>query len=291
MGQRWQSVRLRLPRERLDEVAALLAQLGTLGFEERAPGGGPLPFWQPWDEPADAPLLPEVEVLAYFEIDGREEERREQIAARLGAQVPCTWETIAEGSWPEQWRTEFRPFEVAPGHVIAAPWNAPPGALVIEPGMAFGTGDHATTRACLRAIHRYGRAGERMLDVGCGSGILALYAARRGMTAEGVDIDPAAIRASAENAHRNALGVRFDQRPLAEVEGPFQLVVANLFAEEILRAAADLERLTGERLVLAGILADREPGLGHAFEELALDEREQDGEWVLQTWLSTGPRR
>jgi ribosomal protein L11 methyltransferase len=296
LGQRWRSARFRLPRQRLDEVAALLSRLGSLGFEERAPDGGDLPFRQPWDAPDLSPPSAELEILAWFDFDEREEarlERQHLLATGLGPQVACSWDTVEEGSWPERWRTGFKPFEIGPGDVVAAPWNAPAGALVIEPGMAFGTGDHPTTRACLRAIRRFARPGERMLDAGCGSGILALYAARRGMAAEGVDIDPPAVRAARENAARNGLAVRFDQRLLAAIDGPFHLVVGNLFAEEIARVARDLARLTGVRLVLAGILADREALVLAAFPDLALEEREQDGEWVSQVWLKPplGPSR
>jgi ribosomal protein L11 methyltransferase len=128
---------------------------------------------------------------------------------------------------------------------------------VIEPGYAFGTGEHPTTRACLRAVDRYAKPGETLLDVGCGSGILALAGARLGMQARGIDIDPEAVRAAKEAAALNGLDVPFDTTPIERVEGQWDLVVANLFAEVLAALAPEIRRVARGPIAMAGILADR----------------------------------
>ena len=146
--------------------------------------------------------------------------------------------------------------------------------------MAFGTGDHPTTRACLERVEVLAREGERCLDVGCGSGVLALVAVRQGMSAWGIDIDGDAIRESRENAVRNGLSARFDATPVEEVEGRYELVVANLFAEVLARLAPAMLARARRDVVLAGVLADRAHLVEEAFASLSLVERQVTGEWV-----------
>jgi ribosomal protein L11 methyltransferase len=287
MARSWQLLRVTVPAAQVERFQALLSALGTIGVEERPADGEAWQVHQPWDEPA-APHRPDrVELLAYFDRSDDEATRAGKVehAASFvpGAEVAVG--TMAEGDWEERWRSTFVPLQVAPGVVIAPPWEPVPGAVVIEPGAAFGTGQHPTTLACLKAVARYATPGERLLDVGCGSGVLALLGARLGMQAHGVDCDEGAVRASIENAERNMITCGFDARPVGELTGRWDLVIANIFAEELVRMADDLRRLTGRRLVLAGILADRAQIVERAMAPLVLDRREQDGEWVCLEYL------
>lgn len=284
----WQCIILRVPARLAPRLADLLWDQGTLGIEERLPGGLPLPVRQPWDEGPLPPAPPELEILAWFDLDGQEDDRRASLAAHLadlpGAAV-VREETVGAGGWPETWRERFETLHVAPDIVITPPWRPVPGAIVLEPGMAFGTGDHPTTRACLDAIARYGRAGGTLLDVGCGSGILAMAAARRGMVTTGVDIDPEAVRIARDNASLNHLSCAFSTAPLSSFPTPFDLVVANIFAEEIANLADHLTRLTGGRLVLAGILADRVAVVRRSLPSLVEDRAVREGEWLSLEYL------
>jgi ribosomal protein L11 methyltransferase len=119
-----------------------------------------------------------------------------------------------------------------------------------------------------------------VLDVGCGSGILALAAAHLGLEARGVDVDQHAVEEARENAERNGLSASFDTTPIAELELPADLVLANLHAEIMIPLAPDLVRLSRRLLVVCGILADREESVRGAFPTLTLAARETSGEWV-----------
>jgi ribosomal protein L11 methyltransferase len=123
--------------------------------------------------------------------------------------------------------------------------------------------------------------------VGCGSGVLALAAAKLGLEARGTDVDEPSVRDAARNARANGLVATFDSTPVHELDEPADLVLANLHAELIVRLAPELIRLTGHWLVLAGVLADREPLVKRALAPLELVHREQDGEWVSLRYRRT----
>ncbi|MBN1334776.1 MAG: 50S ribosomal protein L11 methyltransferase [Deltaproteobacteria bacterium] len=283
----WRCLVATAPREVAAHLEAILSVPDCLGTERRAPDGAPWPVGQPWEAGPPPALPPVVEILAWFEEEVDLEELVGDVRSVLsdlpGAGVALR--RVQAGDWEECWRHGFQPFALSNGLVVGAPWNAPPGALVVEPGMAFGTGEHPTTRAALEAIVRLARRAGTCLDVGCGSGILSLAAARLGMAAEGIDADPEAVRAARCNGLVNDLPCRFDDRPVRCLSGRWDLVVANLFAECHRRLASDLVRLTGRHLVLAGILEDRLPGLlDGVFAPLSLAGIQRDGEWVLLEW-------
>ncbi|RMG67204.1 MAG: 50S ribosomal protein L11 methyltransferase [Nitrospirae bacterium] len=149
--------------------------------------------------------------------------------------------------------------------VVVAPWHKYSGdriKIIIEPGMAFGTGHHGTTRMCLEEIEELARRGCRsLLDVGTGTGILAIAARKLGFTeVVGVDIDPEAVTIAVENARINGVEeVRFFCKPVREVEGSFDLIAANLTAQTIKDLMDDMLRhLKGDGfLILSGILSEQ----------------------------------
>lgn len=279
----WSELAVVIPREAADEVSALLFHLGAEGVQEDfLPGERPPPR-QPWDEGPEPEPPARLLLKGWWPAEATEglvETLQAALEDIEGAEVGELAEVFAT-DWAESWKANFTRMPLAPGLVISPPWMAEPDDVIIEPGMAFGTGDHPSTRACLIATHRLARPGARCLDVGTGSGVIALVAARAGMDAWGIDIDPECIRASLENAARNMLSARFDETPLAEVPGTFELVVANVFAEVLIQMAPDFARLCSGDLVLAGILADRADRVVAALEaDFSLLLREQTGEWV-----------
>jgi ribosomal protein L11 methyltransferase len=203
---------------------------------------------------------------------------------------------IHEADWAEAWKAYFPVQRVGRRLVIRPTWRrhrAEPVdvVLALDPGMAFGTGLHPTTRLCLAALEPVaddGRLlGARVLDVGCGSGILAIAAMRLGaLSALGLDTDPIAIEATLANARRNRLARRIVARvgSLPSGQPPFDVVLANLIAGVLIELAPALreELRVGGSLVASGIFIDRQDGVREAFESvgLSIEERAVEGDWV-----------
>ena len=203
---------------------------------------------------------------------------------------------VTEADWAEAWKAWFPVMRVGRRIVIRPTWRrhrAKPGdvVLALDPGMAFGTGLHPTTRLCLAAIEaaadRGELAGARVLDVGCGSGILAIAAAKLGATTVlGVDTDPIAVDATLANARRNRLAreIRARAGSLPSGEPPYDVVLANLIASVLIALAAPLreEVRPGGLLLASGIFADREAEVAAAFTEVGLrvEGRSVEGEWI-----------
>jgi ribosomal protein L11 methyltransferase len=203
---------------------------------------------------------------------------------------------VHEEDWAEAWKAHFPVLRVGRRIVIKPTWRRHRAAaddvvLALDPGMAFGTGLHPTTRLCLAALEqladRDSMAGARVLDVGCGSGILAIAAARLGASAVvGVDTDPIAVDATIANARRNRVAGQVVARAgsLPSGDAPFDLVLANLIASILIDLAASLaaELRPGGSLLASGIYVDRETDVRAAFARVGLDVRERtaEGDWV-----------
>lgn len=174
---------------------------------------------------------------------------------------------VEEEDWGKSWKEHFKPFVIAPGLVIAPTWEdyqpaAGEAVIVMDPGMAFGTGHHATTSLCVNFIRQTvdEHPGQRLLDVGTGTGILGMAALLFGAgDVLGIDNDPEAVAAAEQNVRYNCLQDRMQvsQAPLSSLHEPFAMVVANIIHDVLIDLADDLARLTadGGTLILAGILA------------------------------------
>ncbi len=273
----WELCLVGLPRRLAASTSARLFHLGSAGVQEDwLPGTAPPPR-QPWDEGPPAPLPARIVLRAWFE----DPDRPAIDAALRDVPAEGAWAPVEDVDWEAAWRAGFQPIRVSDRITVAPPWDAPPGALIIEPGQGFGSGAHPTTRMALVAVDELAEHARSALDVGCGSGALAIAAARFGLDAAGIDVDEAAVRDARANAARNGVSVRWSTTPLAELRGRWDLVLANLHAELIVRLAPELVARTGRWLVLAGILDDREDAVRRAIgPDLALAHRVQDGPWV-----------
>ncbi len=212
-------------------------------------------------------------------------------------------QVIRESDWATTWKRHVQVMRIGRRIVIRPTWRRHrphPDDIVIalDPGMAFGTGLHSTTRLCLAGIERWADEGllrgdgpgarpARLLDVGCGSGILAIAAGLLGAGAlVGLDTDPIAIEATLSNARRNRVArrLRARQGSLPSGAGPFDLVAANLIASLLVALAGDLaaELRPGGRLMASGIFVDREADVRAAFEAAGLRVLRSDaeGDWV-----------
>jgi ribosomal protein L11 methyltransferase len=231
------------------------------------------------------------QVVALF---AKEEEAR-QAALLLAAQdffEGC--EVISLGAVPDQdWvrltQSQFAPVEITPEFWIVPTWHEPPAVarkiIRLDPGLAFGTGTHPTTRMCLRWIATHDLNGQRVLDYGCGSGILAIGAAKFGAKQiDAVDIDEAAVTSTDLNAQANEVFLNAGLPELAQ--GAYQTVLANILATPLKVLAPLLcgHVQAGGHLVLAGILERQEEELIQAYAphiKLSVADRE-DG-WILMT--------
>jgi ribosomal protein L11 methyltransferase len=234
-----------------DVMSATLFELGAQGVEER-------------DDTTLAKGAPgKVTLVASFE----SHEAAIAAIAELGEELAPRLEEIVGDAWRDAWKEHFRPFAITDSIVIRPPWQAyadkpDEQVLVLEPGRAFGTGLHETTSLVARALER--RRGElggaTVLDVGCGSGILALIALTLGAArARATDVDPDAVEVTRENATRNGVDERVvaDTSPVETIVERFPVVVANIEARVLIPMAAALggRVAPGGLLVLSGILA------------------------------------
>ena len=180
---------------------------------------------------------------------------------------------VPEQDWVRATQAQFAPIRISARLWIVPSWHDPPDPaalnVVLDPGMAFGTGNHPTTRLCLRWLARTVAGGESVIDYGCGSGILAIAAMKLGAAgATGIDIDPQALVAARENAIQNRIHVEF--RAAADRAGrAADIVVANILAQPLIVLAPVLASLTAPhgRLALAGILAPQTAEMRAAYKQ------------------------
>ncbi len=259
------------------------------------------------DEGAEAQLEPIVAVRAYLPLEDEVETRRQQIEEALWhlAQIvhipEPTFRIVAESDWANAWREHYHVVHLGGRFVVKPTWReyqAQPGEIVMEldPGMAFGTGLHPTTQMCLVAVEKYARPEMRALDLGTGSGILAIGAALLGVKSiVGIDNDPVAVKVAAENAVLNHVAEQINVKPgsLAEAKAAavagrpagFDLIIVNILARVIISLCEDgLGQVlrSGGLAIFAGLIDTQEHGVREALQAqgLRIIDRLQEKDWV-----------
>lgn len=215
---------------------------------------------------------------------------------RNGVEHTVTLSGVREQDWANEWRKYFKPTEIGRRLAICPSWEQYDNTegrtvLTIDPGAAFGTGTHDTTRLCLAALDGMVSGGESLLDIGCGSGILAVAGVLLGCdSAVGVDIDPIAVGVAAQTADINGAAdrTRFICGDLTDkVSGTYDIICANIVADVIIRLSATIERFmhSGTRVICSGIIDTREGDVLAALEEhgLAVERRYESSGWVALT--------
>ena len=296
------------------DVEAVEAVSEILG--RAAPGGTSVePAFELVDEGLGARLDPSRPAIVRAYLPARDRAAAERAAADVAEALghlqafglrpigEMRTRIVEEADWADAWKAYFPVMRIGRRLVIRPTWRrhrrAPEDVvLALDPGMAFGTGLHPTTRLCLAGVEALADrgilAGARVLDVGCGSGILAIAALKLGAaSALGLDTDPIAIEATTANARRNALVRRLKARggSLPSGEPAFDVVLANLIAGLLVPLADDLytELRPGGHLLASGIFIDREGDVRDAFEAAGLEVtgRTSEGDWVALEAVQT----
>jgi ribosomal protein L11 methyltransferase len=295
----WYRLELLVEADRAEDAASMLWELDAAGVEV-----------QDRETYTDDGLIPPVpegtcRLVAFFQRPSPDEGaseaaivEREVVASLSDADIDPSFVSCAlytDTSWKTAWKAYFKPTLMSPRAIVGPPWEefeAPEGGtkIVIEPGMAFGTGTHETTQLCSEKIDRLLAESETppsVLDVGCGSAILSMIARRLGAeTVVGIDVDETAVEVARENLRVNNLDQEIDLSTTAvgEVEGTFDIVVANILTHILLHLREDLfaRVAPGGILLLSGITDEqvdeiREAFVGDGFAEVSLDQK---GDWV-----------
>lgn len=277
---RYPYVHIDVPAEEVDEVSYLLWEYGAQGVEER-------------DATTLASVLPteitrgpdEVTLVASFADDAAAQGAIEQLAPRR-----ARLEHVVGDEWFDAYKKFFKVTPLGERLVIRPSWEPyTPAAhevvVTVDPGRAFGTGTHETTRLLMQALDRHTRGGEQVLDVGCGTGILAICALALGAEhALCIDVDPDAVAVTQENAELNGVAARVQASltPVEQVEPRYELVLANIQASVLIPLAdAIASRVAaGGLLLLSGILVGQEDDVRAAYPSFELLEAPKEGEWV-----------
>ncbi len=301
----WAEVSVDTSHEATDLVSEILQELGAAGVVIEDPAllneyirSG---LWD-YTDLKESEETEVVRVKAYWALDEELEGKLQHLAVRLDGLASngidkgagaVSWKAVADEDWAETWKEFFHTEKIGAHTVIKPTWEeyeAKAGEIVVEldPGAAFGTGQHATTSLCIRALEDLVRPGMTVFDVGTGSGVLAIVAAKLGAKrVEAVDFDSVAVRVARENVRQNgAEDVVHTERSdlLKSVAGEADLIIANIIADIIVRLFGEVKGslAAGGTMLLSGIIEDRladvvEAAGRHGF---SVEKIEQEKGWA-----------
>ena len=306
----WQQLHLQCEKDNVDLAEALLLEAGALSIA--LDDAGDQPLFEPL--PGESPLWDEVILTGLFDATTEAGNRHviEQLSHEIAAQVDArrTWVSAVEDKdWEREWMSNYKPIECANDLWIVPNWLTPPNPkatnIIMDPGLAFGTGYHATTRLCLDWLTEQDLADKVVIDYGCGSGILGIAALLLGARqVYAVDIDPQAVLATNQNAARNHVDNRlqaflpedftlfWQQQNIAPVE----VMVANILAKPLIGLAPYFATLMApnSRIVLAGLIESQTEQVSEAYQPyFTLDPKhafsaQEDQHWQRLSGTFTG---
>lgn len=280
---RYPCVHVAVPVTESDVVSSVLWDAGATGLEERDA------------TTMDAAAGDGVTLVAHFDEEADALDAVALVTARFDGRFVPTVEHIVGDDWRERWKAFFHTTRVGERLVVRPSWethDAREGDLVIvlDPGQAFGTGTHETTRLVMRELEARVSGGEHVLDVGCGSGILGIAALKLGAArVVAVDVDPIAVRVTDENAEINGVAVEASTTPVEDVPGRYPIVLANIRSPILIPMTESLvAHLTpGGVLVLSGLLAEEESEIRAVYDaHLRFDGVRRDGDWIALAYRS-----
>ncbi len=300
---KWIELSVQTPPEFVEPLSQIFHRYGHGGVALESLGG-----FNP-DEGESPPEGADVVVRAYLPMDATADRRRESIelAVQLVASFvplpPLSERVIEEEAWQESWKRHFHVLRIGKRIVICPTWRdhiPQPDEIVVslDPGMAFGTGHHPTTRMCLEFIEALVQPGHRVLDVGCGSGILSIASAKLGSAKViGYEIEEAAARVARENAVHNKVesvvttihGSLGDQ---VEREQGYDVVLANISAKVVSDLSAELADAVapGGHIVVSGVIGSRRDEVCGILEQsgLTLTDEMKSDDWVALVYSAAG---
>ena len=286
----WRQFTMNLDSLEAELVEDLFTRHGAHAVTFSDAGDGPV--FEP--APGETPLWQETKVTGLFSADADLLLLQDDLLQSFGLEaLPASHiETLADRAWEREWLKEFRPISFG-GRLWVSPHgmqiaDEDPIVVWLDPGLAFGTGTHETTALCLEWLAGLDLTGKRVLDVGCGSGILSIAALKLGAaSADGIDIDQQAITASRKNAADNDVSARLRlSTDPADFRGDYDLVIANILAGTLIEMAAELSKRTmhGGLLALSGILSGQIDEVSSAFTDwITLDPPVKRNNWARLT--------
>ena len=293
-GTHWLSVALVVGADAVEALSDALLAHGAVSVDVADAAAGTA-FERPiFDEPGAARSTgwERGRVTALFPADARIDVAvcEACLDADLPPQTAFEVTRVDDQDWVRTTQAQFGPQQISSGLWIVPSWHEPPDVtainILLDPGLAFGTGSHPTTRLCLRWLEQTLRGGETVIDFGCGSGILAITALKLGAArAEGVDIDPLAVLAARDNAVQNRVPAEF-HTAADRLYTPAHIVVANILANPLIVLEPLLASLTltGGRIALSGILVEQADEVANVYQrDYALGPAIEEGGWVLLT--------
>lgn len=279
-------LRFDVPRDRADELNRALEEQGALSVTWENAGNDDY-FEAAWPREPD---WREVRVTGLFDASYEPAFVTHRVNEELGMRLVPQVKTLENQDWERAWLTQLEPRQYRGDLWVCPSWVEPPDPratnIVIDPGLAFGTGDHATTALCLDWIGQADWSGETVIDYGCGSGILAIACLLKGASrAVGVDVDPRALSASVLNAERNGVAARYEALTPGELPPDLaaDVVMANILSNVLVELSDVLTRATrpAGRLLLTGILEAHADRVRAAFQSaFDLETRLHEG-WCL----------
>jgi len=285
----WIQLTFEAPRDEAQRLSDALEESGALSVSIEGADAEPI-FETDWND--NRPAWKQARVRALFEQDADIDAALQMAAKLMGvaALPPHRTETVADQDWARVWMDRWQPLRFGANLWVVPSWLTPPDPqgvnLILDPGMAFGTGTHATTGLCLEWLAAHPPRGLEVIDFGCGSGILAIAALKLGArSALGTDTDPQALVTARENAERNAVADRLvlclppDVPELASAE----VVLANILAPALIGLAPRLTALTRPDgfLILSGLLASQADEVAAAYAGRFDIERHTRDDWAM----------
>lgn len=215
------------------------------------------------------------------------EQFSEALQRALGEVIDVEMELTKEKNddWIAQYQQGITPIEIDPFYIHPT-WEQPREGMLniaIDPALAFGTGHHPTTASCLRGVAKYVKEGDIVMDVGCGSGILAIAAIKKGALVDACDTDPLSVENAVVNAEQNGIVYRrLWEGPVQESDEKYDVIIANIVADVLVFIAGDLKKRLREGgiLILSGIMDKYEDKVLRAYKSFDLTERLVENEWV-----------